>query len=175
MEPRSHTIRPAHLFFLPEPLPRDTGIKGSKYLMNKNVETSQQTPIQHQSSPNATKNEKDCPYWTGLSAVMSKIHQESRSGRPLRGMKVSQQREDGIYFIAWLKSICCVRCWRWRDGMSHPLFPSHRRASAVWRWTPAATALRLYDTWHVALRCKKKKKFKKVIRRAPSCKTDRCD
>lgn len=62
MEPRSHTIRPAHLFFLPEPLPRDTGIKGSKYLMNKNVETSQQTPIQHQSSPNATKNEKDCPY-----------------------------------------------------------------------------------------------------------------
>lgn len=51
-----------------------------------------------------------------LLAVMTKIHQRSRSGRPLWGMKVSQQREDQIYFIAWLKSIWCVRCWRWRDG-----------------------------------------------------------
>lgn len=50
---------------------------------------------------------------------MSKIHQKSRSGQPLWGMKVSQQREDWIYFIAWLKSIWCVRCWRWRDEMSN--------------------------------------------------------
>lgn len=64
------------------------------------------------------KMQENCPYWTRLRAVMSKIHHKSQSERLLWGMKVSQQREDRIYFIAWLKSIWCVRCWGLKDEMS---------------------------------------------------------
>lgn len=48
------TLSDLRIFFPPEPL-RQTGIKGSKCLINKTVETSPQTPTQHQSSLNATK------------------------------------------------------------------------------------------------------------------------
>lgn len=94
------------------------GIKGSKYLINKSVQTSQRSPIQHRASLKAAKMQENCPYWTRLRAVMSKIHHKSQSELLLWGMKVSQQREDRIYFIAWLKSIWCVRCWGLKDEMS---------------------------------------------------------
>lgn len=90
-------------------------IKGSKYLRHKLFK-----PLhKHQPSPSLLWMQlkwKRLSVLMPLLAVVTKIHQRSRSGRPLWGMKVSQQREDQIYFIAWLKSIWCVRCWRWRDG-----------------------------------------------------------
>lgn len=94
---------------------RRTGIKWSKYLRHKLLKPLRK----HQASLSLLWMQlkwKRLSVLMPLLAVMAKIHQRSRSGRPLWGMKVSQQREDQICFIAWLKSIWCVRCWRWRDG-----------------------------------------------------------
>lgn len=55
---------------------------------------------------------------TGRERLWVKSITKSQSALLPWGMKVSQQREDGIYFTAWLKSIWCVRCWGSEDEMS---------------------------------------------------------
>lgn len=109
---------------------------------------------------------ENCPYWTRLRAVMSKIHHKSQSERLLWGMKVSQQREDRIYFIAWLKSIWCVRCWGLKDEMSSrrlldpPPF-SHYWMNPVRGWKLTVTAPPRDDSWRAVLGERKKEKKSK--------------
>lgn len=97
---------------------------------------------------------------------MSKIHRKSQSERPLWGMKVSQQREDQIYFIAWLKSIWCVRCWGLKGGMSNGRLLSISSFLTIeWVRCQGESWLRqlhdsmIHDMWHWGKK-KKKKQWK---------------